>query len=401
MKEMAILAKIIAINAGSSSLKFQLLQMPEEEVLTKGLVERIGLNDSIFTIEVDGEKVKEIKDIQDHSEAVSMLLDKLVKHNIISSLDEIEGIGHRVVHGGEKFNDSVMITDEILKEIEDISYLAPLHNPANVVGIKAFKNVLPDVPAVAVFDTAFHQSMPEKSFLYSLPYEYYEKFGIRKYGFHGTSHKYVSERAAELLGRPVEQLRLLSCHLGNGASIAAIEGGKSIDTSMGFTPLAGVTMGTRSGNIDPSLIPYIMQKTGQSAEEVLNVLNNKSGMLGVSGFSSDLRDIESEAEKGNERAELALEVFASRIHKYIGSYAARMAGIDAIIFTAGIGENSTAVRERVLRGLEFMGVYWDPTLNQVRGKEAFISYPHSPVKVIVIPTNEEVMIARDTMRIAM
>ncbi len=401
MKEMAILAKIIAINAGSSSLKFQLLQMPQEEVLTKGLVERIGLNDSVFTIEVDGEKVKEIKDIQDHSEAVSMLLDKLVKHDIISSLDEIEGIGHRVVHGGEKFNDSVLITDDILKEIEEISYLAPLHNPANVVGIKAFKNVLPNVPAVAVFDTAFHQSMPEKSFLYSLPYEYYEEYGIRKYGFHGTSHKYVSERAAELLGRPVEQLRLLSCHLGNGASIAAIEGGKSIDTSMGFTPLAGVTMGTRSGNIDPSLIPYIMQKTGQSAEEVINVLNNKSGMLGVSGFSSDLRDIESEAEKGNERAELALEVFASRIHKYIGSYAARMAGIDAIIFTAGIGENSTAVRERVLRGLEFMGVYWDPALNQVRGKEAFISYPHSPVKVIVIPTNEEVMIARDTMRIAM
>lgn len=398
---MAILAKIIAINAGSSSLKFQLLQMPEEEVLTKGLVERIGLNDSVFTIEVDGEKVKEIKDIQDHSEAVSMLLDKLVKHNIISSLEEIEGIGHRVVHGGEKFNDSVLITDEILHEIEEISYLAPLHNPANVVGIKAFKNVLPNVPAVAVFDTAFHQSMPEKSFLYSLPYEYYEDYGIRKYGFHGTSHKYVSERAAELLGRPVEQLRLLSCHLGNGASIAAIEGGKSIDTSMGFTPLAGVTMGTRSGNIDPSLIPYIMQKTGQSAEEVINVLNNKSGMLGVSGFSSDLRDIESEAEKGNERAELALEVFASRIHKYIGSYAARMAGIDAIIFTAGIGENSTAVRERVLRGLEFMGVYWDPALNQVRGKEAFISYPHSPVKVIVIPTNEEVMIARDIMRYAM
>jgi acetate kinase len=401
MKEMAILAKIIAINAGSSSLKFQLLQMPEEEVLTKGLVERIGLNDSIFTIEVNGEKIKEVKDIQDHSEAVSMLLDKLIKHNIISSLDEIEGIGHRVVHGGEKFNDSVLITDEVLKEIEEISYLAPLHNPANVVGIKAFKNVLPNVPAVAVFDTAFHQSMPEKSFLYSLPYEYYEQYGIRKYGFHGTSHKYVSERAAELLGRPVEQLRLLSCHLGNGASIAAIEGGKSIDTSMGFTPLAGVTMGTRSGNIDPSLIPYIMQKTGQSAEEVLNVLNNKSGMLGVSGFSSDLRDIESEAEQGNERAELALEVFASRIHKYIGSYAARMAGIDAIIFTAGIGENSTAVRERVLRGLEFMGVYWDPALNQVRGKEAFISYPHSPVKVIVIPTNEEVMIARDTMRFTM
>lgn len=394
------MAKIIAINAGSSSLKFQLLEMPEETVLTKGVVERIGLNDSIFTIEVDGEKIKEVTDIPDHGVAVKMLLDKLTSHHIISSYDEIEGIGHRVVHGGEKFSDSAVITDEVLKDIEELSFLAPLHNPANVVGIKAFQEILPNVPAVAVFDTAFHQSMPEQSFLYSLPYEYYEKYGIRKYGFHGTSHKYVSERAAELLGRPVEQLRLLSCHLGNGASIAAIEGGKSIDTSMGFTPLAGVTMGTRSGNIDPALIPYIMQKTGQTAEEVLSVLNNKSGMLGVSGFSSDLRDIEQHAAEGNERAELALEVFASRIHKYVGSYAARMAGIDAIIFTAGIGENSDTVRARVLRGLEFMGVYWDPALNKVRGKEAFISYPHSPVKVIVIPTNEEVMIARDTVRLS-
>ncbi|KMJ55239.1 acetate kinase, partial [Bacillus sp. LL01] len=287
-----------------------------------------------------------------------------------------------------------------LAGIEEVSELAPLHNPANIVGIRAFKEVLPNVPAVAVFDTAFHQSMPESSFLYSLPYDYYKEFGIRKYGFHGTSHKYVSERAAELLDRPIEQLRLLSCHLGNGASIAAIEGGKSIDTSMGFTPLAGVTMGTRSGNIDPALIPYIMDKTGQDATGVLDTLNKKSGLLGVSGFSSDLRDIESEAEAGNERAELALEVFTSRIHKYIGSYAARMSGVDAIIFTAGIGENSDVIRERVLRGLEFMGVYWDPSLNKVRGKEAFINYPHSPVKVIIIPTNEEVMIARDTVRLA-
>ncbi|MGG1574981.1 acetate kinase [Fictibacillus sp. NRS-1165] len=394
------MAKIIAINAGSSSLKFQLLEMPEEHVLTKGVVERIGLNDSIFTIEVDGEKIQEVTEVPDHGVAVKILLGKLTAHEIISSYDEIEGIGHRVVHGGEKFHDSAVITDRVLEEIEELSFLAPLHNPANVVGIRAFKEILPNVPAVAVFDTAFHQSMPEQSFLYSLPYEYYEKYGIRKYGFHGTSHKYVSERAAELLGRPVEQLRLLSCHLGNGASIAAIEGGKSIDTSMGFTPLAGVTMGTRSGNIDPALIPYIMQKTGQTAEEVLNVLNNKSGMLGVSGFSSDLRDIEQKAKEGNERAELALEVFASRIHKYIGSYAARMAGFDAIIFTAGIGENSDTVRARVLRGLEFMGVYWDPALNKVRGKEAFISYPHSPVKVIIIPTNEEVMIARDTVRLS-
>ncbi|GIN60136.1 acetate kinase [Robertmurraya siralis] len=393
------MAKVIAINAGSSSLKFQLFEMPSEEVITKGLIERIGLKDSIFNITVNGEKQTETTDIPNHSVAVKMLLNKLTETGIIQSLDEIEGIGHRVVHGGEEFTDSVLITEEILQIIEKLSELAPLHNPANVTGIRAFKEVLPNVPAVAVFDTAFHQTMPENSFLYSLPYEYYEKYGIRKYGFHGTSHKYVSERAAEMLGRPLEQLRLLSCHLGNGASIAAIEGGKSIDTSMGFTPLAGVTMGTRSGNIDPALIPYIMEKTGKTAEEVLDVLNKKSGMLAVSGFSSDLRDIELEAEKGNERAELALKVFADRIHKYIGSYAAKMYGVDAIIFTAGIGENSAAIRERVLQGLEFMGVYFDPALNKVRGEEAFISYPHSPVKVMIIPTNEEVMIARDVVRL--
>ncbi|WP_404459012.1 acetate kinase [Sutcliffiella horikoshii] len=395
------MSKVIAINAGSSSLKFQLFEMPSENVITKGLVERIGLSDAVFTISVNGEKVTEITDIPEHGVAVKILLKKLIDLDIIQSFDEITGIGHRVVHGGEKFNDSVLITDEILGELEELSELAPLHNPANIVGIKAFKEILPSVPAVAVFDTAFHQSMPEKSFLYSLPYEYYEDYGIRKYGFHGTSHKYVSERAAELLGRPVEQLRLISCHLGNGASIAAIEGGKSIDTSMGFTPLAGVAMGTRSGNIDPALIPFIMEKTGKTADEVLEVLNKRSGILGVSGFSSDLRDIESAAKEGNERAELALEVFASRIHKYIGSYAARMYGVDAIIFTAGIGENSDVIRARVLQGLEFMGVYWDPALNKVRGKEAFINYPHSPVKVIIIPTNEEVMIARDVMKIAL
>ncbi|WP_339147253.1 MULTISPECIES: acetate kinase [unclassified Sutcliffiella] len=395
------MSKVIAINAGSSSLKFQLFEMPSENVITKGLVERIGLNDAVFTISVNGEKVTEITDIPEHGVAVKILLKKLIDLDIIQSFDEITGIGHRVVHGGEKFNDSVLITDEVLGQLEGLSELAPLHNPANIVGIKAFKEILPKVPAVAVFDTAFHQSMPEKSFLYSLPYEYYEDYGIRKYGFHGTSHKYVSERAAELLGRPVEQLRLISCHLGNGASIAAIEGGKSIDTSMGFTPLAGVAMGTRSGNIDPALIPFIMEKTGKTADEVLEVLNKRSGILGVSGFSSDLRDIESAAKEGNERAELALEVFASRIHKYIGSYAARMFGVDAIIFTAGIGENSDVIRARVLQGLEFMGVYWDPALNKVRGKEAFINYPHSPVKVIIIPTNEEVMIARDVMKIAL
>ncbi len=393
------MCKVIAINAGSSSLKFQLFEMPSETVVTKGLVERIGLPDSIFTITVNGEKVTEVTDIPNHEVAVKMLLDKLIKHEIISSFEEINAVGHRVVHGGEVFTDSVVITPDVLKQIEGLSDLAPLHNPANVVGIKAFQKVL-DVPAVAVFDTAFHQTMPESSFLYSLPYDFYKEFGIRKYGFHGTSHKYVSERAAEILGRPLEQLRLISCHLGNGASIAAIEGGKSIDTSMGFTPLAGVTMGTRSGNIDPALLPYIMEKTNSSAEEVIDVLNKKSGLLGVSGFSSDLRDIESAAEEGNTRAELALDLFAGRIHKYIGSYAAKMCGVDAIIFTAGIGENSDVVRARVLDGLQFMGVYFDPELNNFRGEERVISESHSPVKVIVIPTNEEVMIARDVTRLA-
>ncbi|MCK0471322.1 acetate kinase [Halalkalibacter sp. APA_J-10(15)] len=394
------MSNILAINAGSSSLKFQLLTMPQEKVVTKGLVERIGLDQGVFTIEVNEEKQSDTLKIPDHAEAVKILLDKLTSLGIIQSLNEIDGIGHRVVHGGEKFNDSVLITDEVLKGIEEVSELAPLHNPANVVGIKAFKEVLPNVPAVAVFDTAFHQTMPESSYLYSLPYEYYKEYGIRKYGFHGTSHKYVSNRAAELLGRPIEQLRLLSCHLGNGASIAAIEGGKSIDTSMGFTPLAGVTMGTRSGNIDPALIPYIMGKTNQDANQVLDTLNKRSGLLGVSGFSSDLRDIVNKAEEGNARAQLALDVFTSRIHKYIGSYAARMSGVDAIIFTAGIGENSDVIRAQVLKGLEFMGVYWDPALNQVRGQEAFVNYPHSPVKVLIIPTNEEVMLARDTVRLA-
>ena len=388
------MGKYLAINAGSSSLKFQLISMPEETVETKGVVERIGLSDSIFTMEFRDQKDKEVKDIENHAIAVETLLNKLISNKVIESYDEIEAIGHRVVHGGERFTDSAIVTDEVIKEIEEISELAPLHNPANLVGIRAFQEILPNTPAVVVFDTAFHQTMPEQSYLYSLPYEYYENYGIRKYGFHGTSHKYVANRAADMLGIPIEQLRLISCHLGNGASIAAIQGGKSIDTSMGFTPLAGVTMGTRSGNIDPALIPYIMEKTGKTAHEVIDVLNKKSGMLALSGFSSDLRDIEDAANNGNERAELA-----GRIHKYIGSYAAKMSGVDAIIFTAGVGENSPTIRERVLRGLEFMGVYWDPSLNNMRGKEMFINYPHSPVKVIVIPTNEEVMIVRDTVRL--
>lgn len=396
-----MLRKILAVNAGSSSLKFQLIEMPNEKVLSKGLIERIGIDNSVFTIKLGDKEDVETRDIADHAVAVKLLLEKLTSFGVIKSLDEIDGVGHRVVHGGEKFNDSVVINDQVIKDIEDVSELAPLHNPANLTGIRAFREVLPNVPEVAVFDTAFHQTMPEQSYLYSLPYEYYQEYGIRKYGFHGTSHKYVSERASDLMGLPLNQLRLLSCHLGNGASIAAIENGKSIDTSMGFTPLAGVTMGTRSGNIDPALIPYIMEKTGQTASEVMNVLNKKSGMLALSGFSSDLRDIEEKANSGDGRAELALQVFAERIHKYIGSYAARMhGGVDAIIFTAGVGgENSVTIRERVLKGLEFMGVYWDPSLNNIRGKETFVNYPHSPVKVIVIPTNEEVMIARDTIRL--
>lgn len=390
---------ILAINAGSSSLKFQLIEMPEEKLVTKGLIERIGLKDSIFTVEVNGEKVKEVKDIKDHEEAVNIMLESLQAHGIINDINDIDGTGHRVVHGGERFPESALVTDEVVADIKKLTDLAPLHNPANLMGIEAFRKLLPNIPHVAVFDTSFHQTMPESAYLYSLPYNYYTDYGIRKYGFHGTSHKYVSQRAAEMLGKPVEELRIISCHIGNGASIAAIDGGESIDTSMGFTPLAGVTMGTRSGNIDPALIPYIMEKTGKTADEVLNTLNKESGLLGITGTSSDLRDIEEDASNGNKRAELALEVFASRIHKYMGSYATRMHGVDVIVFTAGVGENSDVIRARVLEGLEFMGVYWDSRKNEgLRGKEAELNYPHSPVKVLVIPTNEEVMIARDVMK---
>ncbi|PIC65238.1 acetate kinase [Sporosarcina sp. P13] len=392
--------KILAINAGSSSLKFQLIEMTTEEEITKGLFERIGLENSVFSMSKNEKEIEKVLDIADHSVAVNMLLEHLLSEGVVSSYDEIDGIGHRVVHGGELFSDSVLINDEIIDKLESISSFAPLHNPANITGISAFKKALPNTPAVAIFDTAFHQTMPEKAFLYALPYEYYEKYGIRKYGFHGTSHKYVTERAAKILNRPLEDTRLISCHLGNGASIAAVKGGKSVDTSMGFTPLAGVIMGTRSGNIDPALIPYMMERTNQSAEEVVNVLNKKSGLLGLSGFSSDLRDITGAAEQGNERAQLALDVFTDRIHQHIGQYAAGMGGVDAIIFTAGIGENSAIVREKVMKGLEFMGVYFDPSLNNVRGQEAYISFPHSPVKVLIIPTNEEIMLARDTVRIA-
>ncbi len=394
------MSKIMAINAGSSSLKFQLFEMPSENVITKGLVERIGMKDSVFTISVQDEKVTDTLNIPNHEVAVELLLEKLLQHKIISSYEEIDGVGHRVVHGGEVFSDSVLITDEVIAELDRLSELAPLHNPANITGIIAFKNILGDTPAVAVFDTAFHQTMPNNAYMYSLPYEYYEKYAIRRYGFHGTSHKYVSQRAAEMIGRPLEELRLISCHIGNGASITAIQDGKSIDTSMGFTPLAGVTMGTRSGDVDPALIPYIVEKTGKTADEVLDVLNKESGILGISGLSSDLRDVESAANEGNERAALAFNIFADRIRKYIGSYAVTMGGIDGIIFTAGVGENSATMRSLILEGLEFMDIKLDEELNSIRGQDAFIHAADSSVKLMVIPTDEEVMIARDVAAIA-
>lgn len=396
------MTKIMAVNAGSSSLKFQLLEMPSEKMLAVGLVERVGKEDAIFTIKYgEGQKFHIVTPLHSHKEAVELSLEKLIDLDIIQSFDEIAGVGHRVLHGKELYADSVVIDDEVMKNIESFVELGPLHIPPNLTGIRAFQTILPNAPQVAVFDTAFHQSMPEENFLYSLPYEYYTEHGVRKYGFHGTSHKYVTQRASELLGRPLEDLRLISCHLGSGASIAAVAGGRSIDTTMGFTPLEGITMGTRSGSLDPALIPFLMQKTGKSAEDVLNVMNKESGVYGLSGISSDLRDIEQAASEGNHRAEISLKIFSNRIHGYIGQYAAEMNGVDAIIFTAGVGENSDVIRERILRGLEFMGVYWDPSLNNgARGKELFINYPHSPVKVIIIPTNEELVIARDTVRIA-
>lgn len=366
------MTKIIAINAGSSSFKFELFEMPAEKEIARGLIERIGLGEGKFTLQSAAGRESIERNFKNHTEAVNVMLESLVSKNIIRSLDEIEGTGHRVVHGGETFSEAVVIDEAVVKEIEHLSEFAPLHNPANLMGIHAMMELLPDVTHVAVFDTSFHQTMPESSYLYSLPYKYYKDYRIRKFGFHGTSHKYVTERASKLLKRPLEELRLISCHLGNGASIAAVKAGKSLDTSMGFTPLAGVTMGTRSGNIDPSLIPYIMEKTNKSAVEVLNVLNRESGLLGVSGFSSDLRDITDEAKRGNERAELALEVFGSSIHKYMGSYAARMGGVDAIIFTAGVGENSALIREKVLDSLEFMGVYLDKKTNNQTDRKSVV-----------------------------
>ncbi|MFT9846937.1 acetate kinase [Aneurinibacillus sp. REN35] len=393
---------ILSVNSGSSSFKYQLIDMPAERVIAKGMMERIGSGESLHTFDTGGEKIAEVCAIADHEQAVTVLMQTLVHpaHGILTGIDEIKGIGHRVVHGGEVFTDSVLIDDNVLAQLTACIELAPLHNPANLIGIRAFKKALPHVPAVAVFDTAFHQTMPQKTYLYSIPYSYYKDFGVRKYGFHGTSHKYVTTRAAELMQRPLEQLRIISCHLGNGASIAAVRGGKSIDTSMGFTPLAGLTMGTRAGDVDAALIPYLMEKTGKSATDIVAIFNKESGIHGISGLSSDLRDIEVAISHGDDRAKLALDIFIERVRKYIGSYAAQMNGVDAIVFTAGIGENSAMIRAAIVDKLEWMGVYFDHEKNNVRSREAELTHAHSPVKVWIVPTNEEVMIARDTMKAA-
>lgn len=393
------MSKTIAINAGSSSLKWQLYQMPKEEVIAKGIVERIGLKDSIFTIKYgNDEKYEEIIDIDNHDIAVKMLLDKLTELNILASYDEITGVGHRVVAGGEDFKDSVVIDDEVLAKIEKLSELAPLHNPANAMGIKAFKKILPDIVSVAVFDTSFHTTMPKHNYLYSIPTEYYEKYAARKYGAHGTSHKYVAERAADMLGRPLEELKIITCHLGNGASITAVDGGKSVDTSMGFTPLAGVTMGTRSGDIDPSLLAYLMEKLGLTdIKDMINILNKQSGLLGLTGISSDMRDLEANMDK--EAVQVAYDIFSDRIRKYIGSYVTVLNGVDAIVFTAGIGENDAHVRSEVIKGMTWFGCELDSEKNNVRGKESIISTDESKVKVLLIPTDEELMIARDVERL--
>ncbi len=390
---------ILAVNAGSSSLKFQLLEMPKEHVITSGLIERIGFEDSIFTIKVNGNKVRNVRSIKNHSVAVQIVLDALIDMKIVSSYEEISGIGHRVVHGGEKFADSVLISDEVLDTIETLKDLAPLHNPANATGIKAFHEILPNVEQVAVFDTAFHQTMPKESYLYPTPYDWYETYGIRRYGFHGTSHKYVSQRAIELLGKGAEGTKIITVHIGNGGSIAAVKDGKSIDTSMGFTPLAGIMMGTRSGDIDPSILPFVMEKKEWTIDDAIDALNNNSGLKGVSLKSSDMRDIVKGVGLGEENCQRALTLFAKRVCDFIGSYFILLGGCDALVFTAGIGENSEPARKAIISRLGALGITLDEIANKVMGEERLISQPDSKIKVFVIPTDEEVVIARDTLRL--
>ena len=393
------MSKTISINAGSSSLKWQLYQMPEEKVLAKGLLERIGLKDSISTVKFDGRSEKQVLDIEDHTQAVKILLDDLKRFNIIESYDEITGVGHRVVAGGEYFKDSALVDEEVIKKVEELSLLAPLHNPANAAGIRAFREILPDITSVVVFDTSFHTTMPEKAYRYPIPTKYYTENKVRKYGAHGTSHEYVAKEAAKVLGRPIEELKLITCHIGNGASITAVDKGVSVDTSMGFTPLGGVMMGTRTGDIDPAIIPYLMQYTDDfnTPEDISRVLNRESGLLGVSEKSSDMRDIHEAMRAGDAKAQLANDIFVDRIQKYIGQYLAVLNGADAIIFTAGIGENSVTIRELVINGISWFGCDVDPEKN-VRGAEGVISNPDAKVKVLVIPTDEELVIARDVER---
>ncbi|MCG4527379.1 acetate kinase [Intestinimonas massiliensis] len=394
--------KVLVINAGSSSLKYQLMDTDTRTVLAKGLCERIGI-DGRLTHKVPAKDLKLEFEIAmpTHAEAIQSVLDALTsaEHGVIRSMSEIDAVGHRVVHGGEKFAASARIDADVMAALEECIPLAPLHNPANITGIKACQAVMPSTPMVAVFDTAFHQTMPAKSYIYALPYEYYEKDKVRRYGFHGTSHRYVSARAAAMLGKPIEELKIITCHLGNGSSVSAIDGGKSVDTSMGFTPLAGVPMGTRSGDLDAGILEYLMNKYGMDIKEMLNVLNKKSGVLGISGVSSDFRDLEEAAKAGNDRAQLALDSFQYSVKKLVGAYAAAMGGVDAIVFTAGVGENDAVTRMTIASGLEFMGVKMDAEANNTRGHEAVVSAADSKVKVLLIPTDEELMIAMDTAEI--
>ncbi|MBM7711543.1 acetate kinase [Enterococcus xiangfangensis] len=389
------MTKIMAINSGSSSLKFKLFIMPEETVITEGIVERIGSADAVFSFKYNGEKKSRTTMIKNHQQAVQLVLDTLIKQSIIDSYDEIAGVGHRISHGGTYYQDATLIDETVEQHIDELSTLSPLHNPVNLIGIQSFEKVLPDAKQVAIFDTSFHHTIPEKNFMYALPYKYYEEYGIRRYGFHGPSHQYVSEEAARI--NP-DSHKIITCHIGSGASIAAVLAGESINTSMGFTPLAGLVMGTRTGDIDPQIIPFIQEKEGLDAQGIKDLMNKKSGLLGLSGISNDCRDIEEAASAGNSRAQLALDVFAHQIIHYIGAYAADLNGLDTLVFTAGVGEHSATVRKMVCNSLTYLGI----TIDESKNKENALSIEtvDSKVKVLVIPTDEEVIIARDVMRIA-
>lgn len=395
--------KVLVINCGSSSLKYQLIDSENGNVLAKGICDRIGIDGSNIDYKKgDGPKEHTLVEMKDHKDAVSLLIGKLTdpENGVIKSLDEIDAVGHRLVHGGEKFKEAVMINEDVIKAIEECSELAPLHNPANVIGVRACEALMPSTPQVGVFDTAFHQTMEPKAYLYAIPYEYYKKYKIRRYGFHGTSHEFVSKRTAEILGKDISKLKIIVCHLGNGASVSAVKYGKCVDTSMGLTPLEGLVMGTRSGDIDPGVITYLMNKEHISAEEVLTILNKKSGVLGLSdGFSQDFRDLAEAASNGNTQADTALEAFGLRVAKYIGAYAAEMNGVDAIVLTAGAGENNPVVRSKVCQYLDYLGTSFDKEKNEIRGKEIFLSKPEDKVALMVVPTDEELSIARQTVKI--